>query len=156
MEGVNVRLQKHNLFQVLASTVNTQHAIAGKKEIGFNNNIDKQAVAICDEDMLQLVVRNLLNNAIKFTPSMGEITISSKQESNSVCLMVADNGLGIPCEQHKEIFSLKIRSTYGTGNEKGIGLGLVLCKEYIELQGGSISFESEPGRGTTFFITLPC
>ena len=156
MEGVNVRLQKNNLFQILASTINTQHAIAGKKEISFNNNVDKQAVAFCDEDMLQLVVRNLLNNAIKFTPSLGEITIATKQNANSVCLMVSDNGLGIPPEQHKEIFSLKISSTYGTKNEKGIGLGLVLCKEYIELQGGSIRFESESGRGTTFFISLPC
>jgi signal transduction histidine kinase len=56
----------------------------------------------------------------------------------------------------KEIFSLKISSTYGTKHEKGIGLGLVLCKEYIELQGGRIWFESESGRGTTFFISLPC
>ena len=112
-------------------------------------------MATCDEDMLQLVVRNLLNNAIKFTPSFGKISISTTTDNDRVIIAIIDNGAGIPLEQQHEIFSLKIRSTYGTNNEKGIGLGLVLCKEYIELQNGSIQFESQPEAGTTFFISLP-
>jgi two-component system sensor histidine kinase/response regulator len=155
MEGVNAKLQRHNLFDVLASTINTQHAIASKKNISFSNQIDKQATITCDEDMLQLVARNLLNNAIKFTPSFGEITISSSIRGDKTYLIIKDTGRGIPPEQQKEIFSLKINSTYGTQNEKGIGLGLLLCKEYMELQHGGILFESETGKGTTFFVSLP-
>ena len=155
MEGVHAKLHEHNIFTILASTVNTQHAIASKKDISFNNKIDKQATATCDEDMLQLVVRNLLNNAIKFTPPMGEISIETSREGNQTWIIITDNGRGIPAEQQKEIFSLKIRSTYGTQNEKGIGLGLVLCKEYIEMQRGNIWFDSEPGKGTSFCISLP-
>lgn len=155
MEGVHVKLHPQNLFNALAGTVNTQHSIAAQKEIRFENNIDKNTIAHCDEDMLQLVIRNLLNNTIKFTPSFGKISISTAQQEKAVIIAVSDNGPGIPEDQQKEIFSLKIRSTYGTNNEKGIGLGLVLCKEYIELQHGSIWFESVTGEGTTFYLSLP-
>lgn len=155
MEGVNAKLKQHNLFNVLASTINTQHAIASQKDISFSNNIDKEAVAVCDEDMLQLVVRNLLNNAIKFTPSFGKITMYSKQDAERITICVSDSGKGIPEEQQKEIFSLKIQSTYGTNKEKGIGLGLVLCKEYIELQNGRIWFDSKPDVQTNFYLSLP-
>jgi len=155
MEGVNVKMQPQNLFNILAGTVNTQHSIAAQKDIRFENNMDKNIIALCDEDMLQLVIRNLLNNAIKFTPSFGKISISTTQQEKAVIIAVSDNGPGIPEDQQKEIFSLKIRSTFGTNNEKGIGLGLVLCKEYIELQHGSIWFDSIPGTGTTFYLSLP-
>jgi two-component system, sensor histidine kinase and response regulator len=155
MEGVNAKLKPHNLFNVLAGTINTQHAIASQKDISFSNDIDKEAVTVCDEDMLQLVVRNLLNNAIKFTPSFGKISIHSKLSGNTVQLCISDSGKGIPEEQQKEIFSLKIQSTYGTNKEKGIGLGLVLCKEYIELQNGQIWFDSRPDVQTNFYISLP-
>lgn len=155
MEGVHVKLKPHNIFDILCSTINTQHAIAGKKDITFTNTIDRQAIALCDEDMLQLVVRNLLNNAIKFTQPLGNINISSATVDGHTEIIISDNGKGIPYEQQKEIFSLQIRSTYGTQNEKGIGLGLVLCKEYIERQGGTIWFESTPEQGTRFYISLP-
>lgn len=155
MEGVSAKLKTNNIAEVLASTINTQHAIASQKDIRFENNIDKRLMATCDEDMLQLVVRNLLNNAIKFTPSFGKISISTTSDIDKIIIGITDDGKGIPLEQQHEIFSLKIRSTYGTNNEKGIGLGLVLCKEYIELQNGSIRFESQPDAGTTFFISLP-
>lgn len=155
MEGVNAKLREQNLFNILAGTINTQHAIASQKDISFTNNISKTATAICDEDMVQLVVRNLLNNAIKFTPTFGKISVDTVQTDKEVIISITDSGKGIPLEQQKEIFSLKIRSTYGTNNEKGIGLGLVLCKEYIELQNGSIWFESVPNEQTIFYISLP-
>lgn len=155
MEGVHAKLREQNLFNILAGTINTQHAIASQKDISFTNNISKTASAICDEDMVQLVVRNLLNNAIKFTPTFGKITVDTIQTDKEVIISISDSGKGIPLEQQKEIFSLKIRSTYGTNNEKGIGLGLVLCKDYIELQNGSIWFESVPNEQTVFHISLP-
>lgn len=155
MEGVSAKLKANNISEVLTSTINTQHAIASQKDIRFENNIDKRLMATCDADMLQLVVRNLLNNAIKFTPTFGKISISTTTDKDKITIAITDNGKGIPLEQQNEIFSLKIRSTYGTNNEKGIGLGLVLCKEYIEQQNGTILFESQPEVGTTFFISLP-
>lgn len=155
MEGVRSKPKDNNLSEILASTINTQHVIASQKDIRFENNIDKRLTALCDEDMLQLVVRNLLNNAIKFTPTFGKISITTFTDKDKAVIAITDNGSGIPEEQQNEIFSLKIRSTYGTNNEKGIGLGLVLCKEYIEMQNGHIWFESQPGTGTTFFISLP-
>jgi len=74
---------------------------------------------------------------------------------NECKLNIKDTGRGIPFEQQGDIFSLKARSTFGTSNEKGVGLGLLLCKEFTDLQGGRIGFESTPGQGSTFFIYMP-
>ncbi len=155
MEGVHVKLKQHIVFDVLAATINTQHSIALKKEITFQNKIDNKCTVTCDEDMLQLVVRNLLNNAIKFTQPYGTISVQTKCQDGETWIVITDTGKGIPEDQQGEIFSLKIRSTYGTQNEKGIGLGLVLCKDYMSHQNGRIWFESTSGEGTSFFVALP-
>jgi signal transduction histidine kinase len=105
--------------------------------------------------MLKLVVRNLVNNAVKFTQTGGEISIGSSIESDRVNLIVEDNGIGISEEKQKTLFSLETQSTYGTNKEKGVGLGLLLCKDFTEMQGGEISFESMPGKGTSFTLSFP-
>jgi signal transduction histidine kinase len=105
--------------------------------------------------MLQLVVRNLVSNAIKFTQVGGVIDISTEMVLNEYKISVRDNGNGIAFDQQADIFSLRAKSTFGTGNEKGVGLGLLLCKEFTEQQGGRIGFESTPGKGSTFFIYMP-
>src|SRR5690606_31925876 len=110
---------------------------------------------LVDRDMLQLIVRNLINNAIKFTPSNGRIRVSMSQHDAFCEITVEDNGIGIPIEQQDTLFSLKTRSTYGTNNERGIGLGLFLCKEYAQAFGGTLTFVSEVGTGTTFFLRIP-
>jgi two-component system sensor histidine kinase/response regulator len=104
--------------------------------------------------MLQLVLRNLVGNAIKFTPFGGKIEISAEMTGIECKVTVKDSGIGIAYAQQPGIFSLKAESTFGTNNEKGVGLGLLLCKEFIERQGGRISFESTPGQGSSFFILL--
>jgi signal transduction histidine kinase len=104
--------------------------------------------------MLQLVIRNLVNNAVKFTPPGGKVLISAHEEEGDCRITVSDNGKGIPYDQQEGIFSLKAKSTFGTNNEKGIGLGLMLCKEFTELQHGRIGFQSIPGKGTSFYIIL--
>jgi signal transduction histidine kinase len=123
--------------------------------VNLSYEIAEDTEAIVDKDMLQLVVRNLVNNAVKFTPSGGNISVVCHKTVADCRLMIKDNGMGISQEQQKELFSLKSKSTYGTSNEKGVGLGLLLCKEFIELQNGRIWFISSPGIGTTFFISLP-
>src|SRR6202000_2479208 len=106
-------------------------------------------------DMLQLVIRNLVNNAIKFTPKDGAIDIVAQVQVDNCKITVSDNGNGISDDQKVTIFSMSSRSTFGTNNEKGVGLGLPLCKEFMELQNGRIDFESTTEKGSTFFIFIP-
>ena len=111
-------------------------------------------MVLADRDMLQLVIRNLVNNAVKFTEPGGQIGIDAKIQDGICLITISDTGKGIPFEMQKDLFSLAIKSTFGTQNEKGVGLGLSLCKEFTELQNGTIRFESEPGKGTRFFISF--
>jgi two-component system sensor histidine kinase/response regulator len=98
-----------------------------------------------DIDMLQLVIRNLLNNAVKFTRAGGLIEVKSITENNNCIISITDNGTGMALGKQAEIFSLSTTSTHGTQHEQGTGLGLVLCKDYTELQGGRIWFNSTEG-----------
>jgi two-component system sensor histidine kinase/response regulator len=154
MEGVTVNMVKVNPKEILLGTFEIHQAIAAEKGIQLINQLKKNVFIIADADMLQLIVRNLINNAIKFTKPDGEIIVSDDIVGNDCRIIIKDNGTGIPFEKQGNIFSLKVNSTYGTKNEKGVGLGLVLCKEFTELQNGKITFESTPGAGTTFYISL--
>lgn len=155
MEGVSVKLEELRPAETLKPIITVQSAIAGEKCIELKNNIDFDALIIADANMLQLVIRNLISNAIKFTSPGGEITITSKLHGDRWHILVADTGVGITDNRKAAIFSIKSQSTYGTRNEKGTGLGLLLCKEFTELQHGEIGFESTEGTGTTFFISMP-
>ncbi|MDB5135594.1 MAG: two-component sensor histidine kinase [Mucilaginibacter sp.] len=155
MEGVVVKLCDVNLLSVLKNTLDLERILAIKKEISLTYQVDKAITVVADSDMLQLVVRNLVSNAIKFTPVGGTVSISTQIVINECKLSIRDNGRGIAFDQQADIFSLKAQSTFGTGNEKGVGLGLLLCKEFTELQGGRIGFESIPGKGTHFFVFMP-
>lgn len=155
MEGPNVHLVEVNLLTVLSGTLEMEKIYASKKGIVLNYNIPGQLSVIADVDMLQLVVRNLISNAVKFTPQGGQIDVDARLVANECKITVRDNGNGIPEEKQERIFSIKAEPAFGTNNERGVGLGLVLCKEYIERQGGSIGFDSRPGQGSDFFIFVP-
>jgi signal transduction histidine kinase len=155
MDGVTVKLSDLNLNDTLKNTLELERIMATKKNIDLTYAIDETISVVADSDMLQLVIRNLVSNAIKFTPPGGRIDVSTKKTNNECRISIADNGRGIPLEQQADIFSLKVRSTFGTSNEKGVGLGLILCKEFTDQQGGRIGFESTPGRGSTFFVFMP-
>jgi len=154
MEGVNANLVPVNVAQCLASTFQIQQSLATEKHIILKNEIDEALFVIADPDMLQLVMRNLINNAIKFTPAGGEVKILSEVKNQQAILVVSDTGTGIPFETQENLFSLNTTPSYGTKNEKGVGLGLMLCKEFISLQHGQIWFLSEPGKGATFYVNL--
>ena len=155
MDGVVVTFSIINISESLRNTLDVQKLIANKKGVNLEYEINEAVNITGDKDMLQLVVRNLVNNAVKFTPAGGYVKIQSNITGADCRLVIKDNGIGISAEQQKELFTLKSKPTYGTMNEKGVGLGLLLCKEFIELQNGRIWFISSPGLGTTFYISLP-
>jgi len=154
MKGVTVNMTKVDLNEVLKGTFSIHQTIAAEKGIRLIDQLKSPVFINADVDMLQLIVRNLINNAIKFTVPGGEITVSNDLVGDSCRIIIKDNGAGIPVEKQESLFSLKVSPTYGTKNEKGVGLGLVLCKEFTELQNGKIMFESMQGVGTTFYISF--
>jgi len=154
MDGMNVKLAKIDLQDVLEPTLQLQTSLAEEKGIMLHNHIPKNMLVVADNDMLELVIRNLVNNAIKFTPFGGEINVSAEVHAHECWIIVKDSGIGIAKSNYQHIFTLNSKSTYGTNNEKGVGLGLVLCKEFINLQQGKIWVNSTLGVGTTFFISL--
>jgi two-component system sensor histidine kinase/response regulator len=155
MEGIHVQLAEANLLTILSGTLEMEKINALKKEIILSYIIPENLLVIADIDMLQLVIRNLINNAVKFTPSGGSIEIDAQIVLNQCKITVSDNGSGMTADQQKKVFSMQAEPSYGTANEKGVGLGLVLCKEFIERQGGNIDFESKSGLGSSFYIFIP-
>ncbi len=128
------------------------------KGIRLINKVQPDLIGYFDKTMLDIVIRNLISNALKFTSDKGEVKIKSSIGGNFIYLSVSDTGVGIPKSQLKNIFgdldSNKITSA-GTNNEKGAGLGLVLCKEFVELNGGEIQVISREGEGSTFMFSVP-
>lgn len=154
MDEITVNLRPIFINEALAHTIALQKSIAMEKEIALIWSANEELKVLADPDMLQLIVRNLLNNAIKFTPPGGQINLDIASRNDKCILSVIDNGIGIAEDQIPLMFSLKSNGTYGTNKEKGVGLGLKLTKTYTELQNGKIWFESELGKGTKVFISL--
>jgi PAS domain S-box-containing protein len=128
---------------------------ARQKAIKIENIVNRSMVVNADRESIKLVVRNLVNNALKFTGKSGKIVIESYEEGDEVAVSVSDNGLGMEDHIKKNLFAPnKFVSTFGTSNEKGTGLGLALCKEFVVKNGGMLTVESEPGVGSTFRFTM--
>jgi signal transduction histidine kinase len=129
---------------------------AKQKSINIVNNIDPSVFSFSDEDLFETIVRNLLANAIKFTNENGNITISCITNNTTYSISIKDDGVGIPEKKIDKIFvDFKGMSTHGTNDEKGSGLGLKLCKEFAEKNGGKIWVQSEVGKGSEFVFTIP-
>jgi len=127
-----------------------------RKNISFVNNISDSVFIYADRNMISSVIRNLMHNAIKFTHKNGSITTSYEQNNGHIAISISDTGIGIPEENLENLFKIGSKiSTYGTENEMGTGLGLILSKEFIEKNNGSIEVISQMGKGTTFTIKLP-
>lgn len=155
MEGTTLNLLDVNLLSVLSSTLEMEKLYAAKKEIALSYTVPSSLTVVADVDMLQLVIRNLISNAVKFTPKGGLIKVEAQVQQGECILAISDNGNGIPPDKQDAIFSIKTAPSFGTDNEKGAGLGLVLCKEFMERQGGRVGFKSNLGKGSTFFVYLP-
>jgi signal transduction histidine kinase len=108
-----------------------------------------------DYKMIDTVLRNLISNSIKYTPPGGKIEIIVDVKNNNAVIFIKDNGVGIDEETQKKLFTIGDIKSTGTSGEKGTGLGLLLCKDFIEKNKGTISVESSPGKGSTFIFTIP-
>jgi signal transduction histidine kinase len=136
---------------------------ASQKNIGLINNIDQKLIITADEYMLSAILRNLTSNAIKFTPKNGKIVISAQEREAVTQISVSDTGVGMSPDTIDKLFKIETSfTTRGTANEKGTGLGLLLCKEFVEKHGGRIWVESvvsDPTSGitggSTFYFNIP-
>jgi two-component system, sensor histidine kinase and response regulator len=128
---------------------------ADNKQISLFSDFSKDVIVKADKNMLSTILRNLLTNAIKFTPNGGSVTISSRINNKKVTVSVTDTGIGMTGEELAKLFKLDggLKNS-GTLNESGTGLGLILCQEFMSLHKSKIVAESTPGKGSTFSFTL--
>lgn len=158
-EKIKYSPEKLNLADVVLTNLSIYKESADKKEIQINFTQVGSSVAYVDKDLMDIIIRNLLSNALKYTRRGGRISILLKDRSSGeggIMLKICDNGIGISTEKQKHLFtSAEMSSTPGTENEKGTGLGLKLCSELVTINKGTISVESREGEGTCFSIILP-
>ncbi|WP_457130150.1 sensor histidine kinase [Mucilaginibacter sp. HD30] len=150
-------LLRENLLleELLAQQIQLFQAIATRKNILLEVRFAEKAAVWGNADMVQLIVRNLVNNAIKFTAPAGNILITVSQQATTALLVVKDSGNGKPVQLTDDIFKLSSATVRGTANESGVGLGLSLCRDYTNLLGGRIWFECDALSGASFFVELP-
>jgi PAS domain S-box-containing protein len=155
MQGIKVDAKKINIKAISEDCIDLLTPIADKKQVLIKDEIKTSVFAFADNEMVKLVIRNLISNAIKFSSTGNEVILEAIQDNDKVRISVADNGTGISSELQDKLFNLESFSTKGTSNESGIGLGLLLCKDFVDKNGGKIWFESELKKGSTFYFTLP-
>jgi two-component system sensor histidine kinase/response regulator len=153
---IQVTLATLQLKNMVDQNISLLKNNAKAKNITLFSSVDNLSV-VADEKMLDTVIRNLLSNAIKFTPKGGKVDISAtKVQENVVEISISDTGVGIEPENLDNLFRIDVSvSTRGTAKEEGTGLGLILCKEFVEKNGGTIGVESEPKKGSRFYVRLP-
>lgn len=155
MEGINMDVKSLKLFEAITPVIEVFQSIANRKGVKLSCTIEPELQVLADKNMLQLVIRNILSNAIKFTHPGGDVDLTALCQEKHCRIIIKDTGTGMSEATKDSIFSVQAQSSYGTKNEKGVGLGLSLSKEFTERQNGKLGFESELGKGTTFIITLP-
>ena len=155
MQGIKLSPENLYLHKVVEQNLKMVNPISDQKKISVFNRVPNSCQVYTDVNFLSVVIRNLLMNALKFTHEKGEIIIACEQDHNNVILAVNDNGVGMTPEELDKLFSKDTHySKVGTANEAGTGIGLLLCKEFIELDGGKIWAESKIGEGSSFKIQL--
>jgi len=148
--------EKVVLSSIIQEIFELSNSSAKNKNISLNHIPSEEIVVLADPNMIKTVLRNLISNAIKFTNSNGKINVTALQNDNFIEIAVSDDGVGMKDETLKNLFDISTNiTTKGTANEKGSGLGLILCKEFVEKHGGKIWVESEEGKGSIFYFTLP-
>jgi PAS domain S-box-containing protein len=148
--------ERLHLDQVISGIIGLLKGQAENKGISLSSSVPEQLMVKADRNMMETVLRNLISNAIKFTAIGGTIIISAFESEKSVKISVSDSGIGLSAEDIQKLFRIDVNNKeIGSSREKGTGLGLILCKEFIEKHNGTIWVESKPGRGSNFIFTLP-
>ncbi len=155
MDKLNLQATKISLHALVEENIALLTSLH-QKNISLVNQVSPLAYALADSNTINLVIRNLLTNALKFTNDGGEIVIGAEEKNNEWIVSVRDNGVGMSPEVRNMLFDkINPYSTRGTANEKGTGLGLILCKEFVEKNHGRIWVDSEEGKGSTFWFSVP-
>jgi signal transduction histidine kinase len=155
MQSSAAKPEELDLSKMINEVLHLLRLQAEAKQIYIENKNCSQVYVYADKDMVNLVLRNLLSNAIKFTPNQGYIEVGVNEVASFVEIYVQDSGVGISKEAIQKINESNFYTTKGTSSESGTGLGLMLCKEFLQKNGGQMHIESEPGKGSTFSFTLP-
>jgi signal transduction histidine kinase len=156
MQGATINPQEVVVHKLVQENCMLLNDMALNKKLEIRNYLPKEAVVWADPHHLDIVLRNLISNAIKFTAQQGRITLSAKEEGEYLVVEISDTGIGMDPETQDKILNGKgTYSTYGTNNEKGTGLGLSLCREILKKNQGSIGVRSVPKKGSTFYFSLP-
>ena len=155
-EYVNFKIEKIKINILIEEMIQILHPSASIKKISLVFNASDPIAVLADRNMLKSIFVNLISNAIKFTNSNGEIQISSNIQNDFCEVRISDNGVGIDPKKQAELFkSKKNTSSIGTAGESGSGLGLLICKEFVQMNHGEIKSESKIGKGSSFIFTLP-
>lgn len=156
---IDPRPKKIDLHALVVENIDLLKETSKKKNITVSSQIKPKTFAFADKNMIRTVIRNLISNAVKFTNPGGKVEVSTaiSADGHSVDINILDNGVGIRAEDIDTLFRIDVKrkKNKGTANEKGTGLGLILCKEFLEKNNGSIRVTSEPGKGSRFTFTLP-
>ncbi|GAO29897.1 sensor histidine kinase [Geofilum rubicundum] len=153
LEPIPVKLKPSEIIQEAVSLF-TEKTMS--KQIELQTEINCDTFVRADKEMLATILRNLITNALKFTFPGGKVLVKTQRQGPDLLLTISDTGFGIAPEHLQALFNVDCGlSERGTANEKGTGLGLILCKEFVEIQGGQIWAESEPGKGSDFKFTMP-
>lgn len=155
MQGEKLQKSNFNVLKIIQDNIDLQKYNILQKNIKIVINVPADLQLLADKEMFNVIIRNLLNNALKFTPQDGEINITCTKKRELAQFYVQDNGIGLSPAEIKEIYKRNFYSTSGLNDEKGTGLGLILCQEFIRKNNGSFDIKSKKGQGSTFLFTLP-
>lgn len=145
-----------DLKPLIEGKISDIQMIAARKEITLVSGLESEFEIFADRNMMNTILRNLLDNAVKFTPRYGSVRIDAKADGNEVEINIKDTGIGISQEELHELFRLDLKHTRpGTDKEQGTGLGLTICKEFVEMHGGMLAVNSTINKGSEFRITIP-
>ena len=154
--AISFEPENTNVSMLVEKNISFLIEIADAKKLDINREILPGCMAIVDKNMLETVIRNLLSNAVKFTQKGGKINIKCNRLESKIEIGITDTGIGMDAKTLESLFTLdKSRSQPGTEGETGTGLGLLLCKDFVEKNGGKISVTSKVNNGSTFLVTLP-
>jgi signal transduction histidine kinase len=155
ISGIHYQPADHTLGQILNTTIDMQKSLAESKNIQLITQYDPSEIIYADKDMIQMAIRNLLQNAIKFSHKGGRVWFQVVHAGGNIDFIIKDEGIGIPESVQKNLFTIQTSAQSGTENEKGVGLGLMLCKEVADAHKGRIILDSQESKGTTLTLRIP-